>query len=170
MSAFHPKRDVAVLQNAIQLRTLTKAGILRCMSVEQILDILSKRAPVVAVLAFATTLLGRWISAPVLPFYILAVVVGLMAFALAMTKGLSRTFKSKEELGFNRNRDWIAYLGTTKGLPRGFRQLGCFGFVAVIISGLNQPYGNLAFAGYFLVIAWGFANKRYPADLDGADS
>jgi len=140
------------------------------MSVGQILDILSKRAPVIAALAFATSLLGKWTSAPVLPFYILAVVVGLMALALATTKGLSRIFKSKEELGFGRNRDWIAYLGSMKGRPRGFLRLSCFGFVALIISGLNQPYGNLAFAGWFLLIAWGIANRRYPADLDTVDS
>ena len=90
-------------------------------------------------------------------------------FALAPTKGLSRIFKSKEELGFGRNRDWIAYLVFMKGRPRGFLRLSCFGFVALIVSGLNQPYGNLAFAGWFLLIAWGIANRRYPADLDTVD-
>ena len=152
------------------LRTLTKAGIIGSMLVGQILDILSKCAPVIAALAFATSLLGRWASAPVMPFYILAVLVGLMAVTLAMTKGLSRTFKSKEELGFGRNRDWIAYLGSMKGRPRGLLRLSCFGFAALIISGLNQPYGNLAFAGWFLLIAWGIVNSRYPADLDTVDS
>ncbi|MBK9589320.1 MAG: hypothetical protein IPO50_12550 [Sphingomonadales bacterium] len=93
------------------------------MSVGQILDILSKRAPVIAALAFANSLLGKWTSAPVLPFYILAVVVGLMALALATTRVIAHIPIQRGARIWSQS-GLIAYL-FYEGRPRGFLRLSC---------------------------------------------
>jgi hypothetical protein len=139
------------------------------MPVGQFLDVLSKRAPVVAAFAFASSLIGKWTYAPAWLFNVSAIFVGCLTLVLLATRGLSRQFKSKEEQGFRRNRDWIAYGLAVKGMPRGYRRFVLLGFVTIVLSGIQLAYGKLAITGWALVGAWGIVNRRYPADLNNAD-
>jgi len=128
------------------------------------LDMLSKRAPVIVVLALCAALVGGWIDAPVWLTDDLAIIVGSLAVVLLASRGRRNQFKTAEELGFSRSRDWIAYELAGKGSPPGFYPLGFFGIVTIVLTGIQSPSSKLAWAGLFLGVVWGIVNARYPAD------
>jgi hypothetical protein len=130
------------------------------MGLRDLIDVLSKRAPVIAILALLAALIGTWARAPAELLNALAIAVGSLALLLWATRGLPIQFKSREDLGFSRNRDWIAYALAGKGVPRGYYLLGLLGLATMLLSGFNW----LAFAGFMLGVVWGIANCRYPAD------
>jgi len=128
------------------------------------LDMLSKRAPVIAVVSFCAALLGGWTGAPVWLTDDLVIVVGSLAVLLLASRGRRNQFKTAEELGFSRSRDWIAYELAGKGSPPGFYPLCFFGVVTIVLTGIQSPSSKLAWAGLFLGVVWGIVNARYPAD------
>ncbi len=130
------------------------------MGLRELIPVLSKRAPVIAGLAMLGALLGTWTRAPDALLSAFAIVVGSLALLLWAGRGRPLQLKSKEGLGFARNRDWITYELTGKGTPRGYYPLGAIGLAAILLSGFNW----LAFAGFMLVVVWGIVNCRYPAD------
>jgi hypothetical protein len=142
------------------LRTLGVRSIEQAMGLGGLINFLSKRAPVIVILALLAALLGTWPRVPAMLLDALAIVVGSLAFLLWVARGLPVQFKSREDLGFTRNRDWIAYQIAGKGTPRGYYPLGALGLVTLVLSGFSW----LAFAGLMLGVVWGIVNCRYPAD------
>lgn len=71
-----------------------------------------------------------------------------------------------EELDLTPLRDRISYELAGKGTPPGSYLLGFFGFVTIMLTGVQLPYAAPAWAGFFLAVAWGYANARYPTEDD----
>ena len=128
------------------------------------IDLLSKWAPALIVASLVASLGGSWISAPNRLFSTLALIVGGLALLLLTVRGMQAQFRSKEQLGFTRTRDFIAYELTGKGMPRGSCVLAIAGFLTWLTTGVQTAYGWLAFSAFALTIAWIKANVRYPAD------
>jgi hypothetical protein len=133
------------------------------VEIGNLIGALSIRAPAIAVATICMSVLGAWTNAPAWLLYAPAIVVGSFALVLWATRELPRQMKTMKDLGFSRNRDWIAYELSWKGYPRGSIWLGFFCFLAVLLS-LQSPYALLGFTGFALVVAWARANRRYPAD------
>ena len=134
------------------------------MPVRTFIDVLSKWAPAVVVASLIASVLGAWTSAPDRLINSLALVVGSLALVLLIARGMREQFRPKEELGFTRMRDLIAYEFSGKGLPRGSYPLAALGMLTWLMTGVQSAYGWLAFSGFALTIAWIKANVRYPAD------
>ena len=139
------------------------------MRVRTFLDILSKRAPAIVGFVFGAALLGAWSEAPVWLANGLAITVAFLALALRAARGRRNQFKTTEELGFMRIRDWIAYELAGKGSPPGSYVLGFFGILTIVLTGFQTPYAMLAWAGLLLSVVWGIVNARYPADDSAED-
>ena len=130
------------------------------MTWAMLIDALSRRAPFVVVVTLLVALVGYWTSAPDWLLTALAIAIGSLALMLWATRCLPLQFKSKEELGFTRTRDWLAYELVGKGAPRGYYILGFLGVITILFT----EFQSLAFAGFALGIVWGIVNARYPAD------
>jgi len=128
------------------------------------IDRLSKRAPSIVVFTLCASLLGAWIEAPVWLPTTLAIVVGGLALLLFAARGRRHGLQGREELGFTRNRHWIAYELAGKGTPPGHYVLAFFGFLTIVLTGFQSSYAMPAWAGFALGIVWGIANRDYPAD------
>jgi hypothetical protein len=135
------------------------------MGIRAMVDALSKRAPVIVVVTLCAALVGAWVSVPVWLPNGLAIIVGSLALLLLAARGRRHQFKTPEELGFNRNRDWLAYELAGKGTPRGGYLLGFFGFLTILLTG-QSPCAMLAWAGLALGVVWGIVNAEYPADQE----
>lgn len=134
------------------------------MRMRSFLNMLSKRAPLIVVLTLCAALVGAWIGVPVGLINSLAIIVGSLAIMLLATRARRNQLNSKQDLGFTRFSDRIVYELAGQGSPPGFYLLGFFAIVTVFLTGFQSPYSNLAWAGFFLDVAWGIANARYPAD------
>jgi hypothetical protein len=153
MSGFHP------------LRTLDLPTINASVAVGAILDTVSKRAPIIVVLTLCSALLGAWTSAPVWLANVLAAVVGSLALILLAARGRRHSLVTPpEELGFAGLKERIAYELAGNGTPPGYYLLGFFGFLTIMLTGFQSPYGMLAFSGFALGVVWGIVNARYPSD------
>lgn len=129
------------------------------------LDTISKRAPTIVVITLCAALLGSWTSAPAWLANGLAVVIGSLALMLLAARGRRHSLlTSPEELGFPSLKERIAYEFAGKGTPPGYYLLGFFGFLTIMLTGFQSPYGMLAFAGFGLGVVWGIVNVRYPAE------
>jgi hypothetical protein len=160
MAAFHPN-----LPSAFDpLQTLDSQAIHPSVSVHAFLDVLSKRAPVIVVITLCAALVSAWSGVPEWLNNGLAISVGILALVLLASRGRQNQFKTAQELGFSRSRDWIVYELAGKGSPPGFYPLGFFGLVTIVLTGLQSPSSKLAWAGFFLGVVWGIVNARYPAD------
>jgi hypothetical protein len=135
------------------------------MGIRAIVDVLSKRAPVIVVVTLCAALVGAWISVPVWLPNGLAIIVGGLALLLFAAKGRRHRFKAREELGSNRSSDWIAYELAGKGTPRGSYLLGFFGILTIMLTS-QSPCAMLAWAGFALGVVWGIVNADYPADQE----
>ena len=128
------------------------------------IDRLSKAAPGVVVASLIASLVGTWTSGPEWLFNALALIIGGLALLLLVARGMREQFRPKEELGFTRMRDLIAYELAGKGMPRGSYALGVSAIITVFATGVQTAYSWLAFSGFALTVAWIKANVRYPAD------
>jgi hypothetical protein len=128
------------------------------------IDVLSTWAPAVVVVSLLVALVGAWTVGPEWLFNVLALVVGGLALMLLVARGMREQFRPKEELGFTRTRDLIAYELAGKGMPRGSYALGFAGLLTWLATGVQSAYSWLAFSGFALTVAWVKANVRYPAD------
>lgn len=134
------------------------------MRIRSFLNVLSKRAPLIAVLALCASLVGAWTGAPVGLINGLAIIVASLAIVLLAARARRNQFTATEELGFTRLRDRIAHELAGQGSPPGFYLLGFFGIITIFLTGFQSPYSNLAWAGFFLGVVWGIATARYAAD------
>lgn len=134
------------------------------MRIGLFVNLLSKRAPLVAVLALCAALVGAWTGAPVWLVNGLAIIVASLALVLLAARARRNQFTTTQGSGFTRLRDRIAHELAGQGSPPGFYLLGFFGIVTIFLTGFQSPYSNLAWAGFFLGIVWGIATARYPAD------
>jgi hypothetical protein len=133
------------------------------MGIRAIVDVLSKRAPVIVVVTLCAALVGAWISVPVWLPNGLAIIVGSLALLLLAARRRRHQFETQEESGVRR--DWIAYELAGQGTPRGSYLLGFFGFLTILLTG-QSPCAMLAWAGLALGVAWGIVNAHYPADQE----
>jgi hypothetical protein len=146
------------------LRSFALKTINTAVRAGEILDILSKRAPTIVIMALCAALLSAWTSAPIWLARGPAIIVGSLALWLLAARGRRHQFKIPDELGFTDNRDWIAYELAGKGTPPGTYLLGFFSFLTIILTGFQSPYAMLAWAGLALGLVWGIVNAHYPAD------
>lgn len=134
------------------------------MSAATLIDRLSKRAPSIVVVTLCVSLLAAWINAPVWLPTTLAIGVASLALVLFLARGGPRPLEDQEGLGLANDRNWIAYELAGQGTPPGFYVLAFFGFVTIALTGFESPYAMPAWAAFALGIAWGIANRTYPAD------
>ena len=130
------------------------------MSVRAGLDALSKRAPVIVIIALCAALVSAWIGAPDWLSHGGAIVVGSLALALLGARGRRNRFGTTED----EDKSWLAYELAGQGSPPGFYPLAFFGIVAIVLTGIEAPSAKLAWAGFCLGIVWGIVNAHYPAD------
>jgi hypothetical protein len=123
------------------------------------IDVLSKRAPSIAVFTMGASLIFAWVRAPVWLPTMLAIVVASLALLLFAARGGRHATR-----GFNHNRNWLAWEFAGKGTPSGYYLLGFFSFVTIMLTGFQSSYAMPAWAAFALGIVWGIANRRYPAE------
>jgi len=130
------------------------------MSVRSGLDALSKRAPVIVIIALCAALLSAWSGAPDWLPHGGAIIVGSLALMLMAAR------RRRDHLGTadDEDRSWLAYELAGKGSPQGFYPLAFFGIVAIVLTGMQTPAAKLAWAGFCLGIVWGVVNADYTAD------
>jgi len=124
----------------------------------------SVRAPAIIGMAIVAAVAGAWSNAPHWLFYALTIALLLLAAVVWARRGLTRQLKSKEQLGFRRNRDWFRFEFFAKGTPRGYYALAFLSWFAVVLTGLRLPYAAVAIAGMMLTVAWGEDRRRYPSE------
>ena len=76
-------------------------------------------------------------QAPHWPFYALTFALVLLAAAIWARRGAGLLFKSREQLGFPRNRDWLAFKFVPKGMPKGYYGLAFGSWFAAVLAGLR---------------------------------
>ena len=134
------------------------------MAFVEIVEAASARAPVIVGVAIIAAVAGAWSNAPHWPFYAVTIALLVLAAVVWARRGLARQLKSKEQLGFRRNRDWLGFEFFAKGTPRGYYALAFVTWFAVVLTGLRFPYAAVALAGMALTVAWGEDRRRYPAE------
>lgn len=132
-----------------------------------ILDVLSKRAPLIVVITLCAALVSYWVDAPVWMPNGLAIVVGCLALVLMAARGRPSLLVIKEEAGSSNN-GWIAQELAGKGTPSGFYLLEFFGFVTIMLTGFQGAYAMPSWAALALGAAWGISNARYTFE-EGSD-
>lgn len=161
-SAFHPfwSKAARLVSASIPLRTFGSQAIHASVSVRAGLDALSKRAPVIVIIALCAALVSAWSGAPDWLPNGAAIVVGSLALVLLAARSRRNQFRTTED----QSRDWIAYELAGKGSPQGFYPLAFFGIVTIVLTGIEAPSAKLAWAGFCLGVVWGIVNAHYPAD------
>ena len=134
------------------------------MGLSELVETASNRAPIIVGVAIVVAVAGAWSQAPHWPFYALTFALVLLAAAVWARRGAGQLFKSREQLGFRRNRDWLAFEFLAQGMPRGYYGLAFASWFAVVLAGLRFPYAAVAIAGMLLTVAWGADKRRYPSD------
>lgn len=128
------------------------------------IDKLSKQAPSIEVCTLCAALLSAWIGAPEWLPIGLAIVVGSLALLLLAARGRRSDWPRDEEPGDEPRKTWMEYELAGKGTPPGAYILAFFGLVTVVLTGFQSTYAMPAWAALGLGIAWGIANRSYPAD------
>lgn len=134
------------------------------MSFNRLLDAVSARAPLLIFAALIAAVAGAKLRWPPEPFYVLAIALIPLALALWARRGLARQLKSKEQLGFRRNRDLLRWQFFETGTPRGYWLLSFLAWFGVVLTGLRFPYAGVAIAAMLLTVAWGEDRRRYPSE------
>jgi hypothetical protein len=131
-------------------------------------NFLARTAAVLVVAAIALADLGAAVGGPGWPFYLLTVIVVMSAIIVGSRRALPRLFCSTEQLGFERNRDWLHYTIELKGTPRGYLPLALLWFVGGVLTGLRLPYFGVVLASGLLFAAWAGDRRKYPVDISAA--
>lgn len=96
--------------------------------------------------------------------YMIASATALAALTVLLFRSLPHQWRSKEQLGFSRNRDLIMDRVTRPGLNYVAFGFGILCLVSAFLSGLRFPQLALIFAALLLVGAWSAATYVWPAD------
>ena len=123
------------------------------------IDASLRRAPSIVVFTLTAALLCAWVNAPVWMPTALAVVVGGLALLLFAARGGRSARRGVED-----ERNWVAWELAGKGTPPGSYLLGFFGFVTIMLTGIQSPFAMPGWAGLALAIVWGLANRHYPEE------
>src|SRR5258708_21750682 len=102
-------------------------------------DELSRWAPAIVIAVLIVALIGAWTNGSASVFNALAIVVGLLALVLLVTRGI-RHMRPKESLGFTRKQSVLAYELAGRGMPRASYVLGFAGILTTIVCGFQSPY------------------------------
>lgn len=129
------------------------------MQFSSLIDLLSKRAPSLVAYVLCISLLCAWLRAPVWAVTGLAVGIGALALVLFAMRGGGSMAR-----GASDGRSWIAWEVAGQGTPPGSYLLAFFSFLTVFVIGFESAYARPAWAALALAIAWGIANRQYPAD------
>ena len=125
----------------------------------------SARVPAIVTGAIAAAVGLTWADAPAWPAYLLAGHIAVLAL-LVWAHALPRHFRSKEELGFTRNRDMLLFGAVNESTPT---PAGC-GVAFLCFFGLFLTFGRppsvIAGAAWLLMMAWMYDRIRFPADKD----
>jgi hypothetical protein len=133
-------------------------------------DFLADRAVVLTVAAIVAADAGAAVGGPHWLFYASALAVLMIAVLVASRRALPRLFRSTEQLGFTRNRDWLHYTIELKGTPSGYIPLSIVWFVGGVLTGLHLRYFAVVLASGLLLAAWSGDRRVYPVDLSPADA
>ena len=125
------------------------------------IDAFSRRAPSIVVFTLIAALLLAWVGAPVWMATALAVVIAGLTLLLFAARGGRNARRGLED-----ERNWVAWELAGKGTPPGSYLLACFGFVTIMLTGIQSSYSLPAWAGLALGIVWGISNRHYPAEDD----
>ena len=128
-------------------------------------DFLADKAVLLTVAAIVVADIGAALGGPHWPFYGLSLAVLMTAVLVASRRALPRLFRTTEELGFTRNRDWLHYTMELKGTPSGYIPLSIAWFVGAVLTGLHFPYFAVVLASGLLLAAWSGDRRLYPVDL-----
>lgn len=133
-------------------------------------NFLTRAAAVLVVASIGLADVGAAIGGPQWLFYLLSVVVVILAIIVASRRALPRLLWSTEQLGFSRNRDWLHYIIELKGTPRTYLPLALLWFVGGVLTGLHFPYFGVVLASGVLLAAWAADRRKYPVDFSTADA
>lgn len=125
------------------------------------INALSRRAPSIVVFTLIAALACAWVGAPMWLPTALAVVVASLGMLLFAARGGRNASRNLDD-----ERNWIAWELAGKGTPPGSYLLGFFGFLTLMLIGIQSPYSRPAWAGLALGIVWGITNRHYPAETD----
>jgi hypothetical protein len=127
------------------------------------IDTLSRRTPSIVAYVLGIALVCAWFGAPIWAVTTLAVAVGMLALLLFAARGGRHAGR-----GVNHDRNWLAWEVAGQGTPPGSYLLAFFAFLAIVLIGFESAYARPAWAALALAVAWGVANRQYPAE-DEAD-
>ncbi len=123
------------------------------------------KAVALAIAAICAADAGAALRGPHWLFYVLALVVLMLAIVVGSRRAMPRLMLTKEQLGFSRNRDLLLYQIEMKGRPRGYLLLSGLWFLGVALTGLKMPYVAVVVASGGLLAAWAGDRRQYPIDL-----
>ena len=133
-------------------------------------DFVADKAVVLTVAAIVAADVGASVGGPLWLFYALALLVLVFAALVGSRRALPRLLRTKEQLGFKRNRDWLHYTIELRGTPSGYLLLSIVWFIGCVLTGLRLPYFAVVLASGLLLAAWSGDRRLYPADLPSGDA
>jgi hypothetical protein len=137
--------------------------------VRSIADLALRHAVAIVLADCALAIAAFWTGwIPAFLIHPIAGATALAALFVLVFHGLPREFRSKEQLGFRRNRDLLVYQFFNRGFSDNVYGLGAAWFIAAFLSGFRPPQISLIFAAGFLIGAWSMAMRRYPSDDGGS--
>ena len=112
-------------------------GDYRVVGLTRFVEAAAAKAPVIVCAAVVVAVAGAWSSAPEWPFYALTVALLLLAALVWARRGLARQLKSREQLGFRRNRDLLRFELFAQGIPPGYYALAFVSLFGFLLTGLR---------------------------------
>lgn len=142
------------------LQTLTVHRILTVMGRANILDGLSRRAPMLVAIGLCASLLGYWTEAALALPYGLAIALSGLALILMGTRGRPRRLTRDPD---SVDSGWLAHELAGNGSPAGTYVLGFFDLLTIALTGFQGVYALPGWAALALTAAWAVSNAHYPS-------
>lgn len=115
----------------------------------------------------ALAICAFWTGAiPAILIYGVSAATTLAALVILSFRSLPRHWRSKEQLGFSRNRDLLVNQVRRPGLNNVAFGFSFLCFAAAFLSGFRFPQLALIFAAFLLTAVWSAATYAWPADRE----
>ncbi|HST37382.1 MAG TPA: hypothetical protein VLK25_12235 [Allosphingosinicella sp.] len=140
------------------------------VNVSKLIDRLTEWAPTIVLADLAFAIAAFWSGiVPAFVIYALSGATVFVALPLAGRRLLSIGFKSREELGFPRNRDAVKFWLFGRGRRDETYGLYLACVSGLILSGWRPPQEYLAFGAAVLAAAWSAATRHWPYEEEKVD-